>query len=215
MKGTAEHCCICIPCRACVECFDDLLRPVTSEYLSICAKIVTDIWKELGREEKPNECSDSNVSGVSRISSDEMTDDDECHCEGQAFFRCLTRLPLGGRRPFSKLWVPPLDGTPRSGLGQVLLLANSGCLLCLPPLPRPCANPATSPPPMGKESHGEGSSLVEPRLNFCLHLHLGSFSVFVCLSMDGHDMQLGRTLDPNQPRAATAEEQLAAQAREV
>ena len=27
VKGTAEHCCICIPGRACVEHFDDLLHP--------------------------------------------------------------------------------------------------------------------------------------------------------------------------------------------
>ena len=37
-------------------------------------------------------------------------------------------------------------------------------------------------------------SLVEPRLNFCLHLHLGSFCVFVffCFisSMDVHDMHV-------------------------
>ena len=27
LKGTAEYCCICIPGCACVERFDDLLRP--------------------------------------------------------------------------------------------------------------------------------------------------------------------------------------------
>ena len=46
----------------------------------IVHKIVTDIWTELGLEEIPNEYSDSDILGWSRISDGELIDDDECPC---------------------------------------------------------------------------------------------------------------------------------------